>query len=119
MTSKDVFSFQLSDDWGGVILIGVQSRYSQAGPVTRLLKGATAGRAKKIFPAHSSRLLKPTLLPPLTVRVTAYASSSAFVEGEAAGNMLSVSQPLFETTPPLSQSQNRNTFSHQKNEVEF
>lgn len=77
MTSKDVFSFHLSDGRGGFILIEAQSRYSQAGPMTGLVKGTTAGRAKKIFPAHSSRLLKPMLLPPLTVGVTASVSSSS------------------------------------------
>lgn len=62
---------------GGVILMEAQSRYSQVGAVTGLVKGTTTGRAKKISLTHSSRLFKSLVLPLLMVRVTASASSSS------------------------------------------
>lgn len=73
----------------GVILIETQSRYSQPGPVTGLVEGTTTGRAKKISPAHSSRLLKSMLLPPVTVTASVSSSSSHWYE-EAAGNTHSI-----------------------------
>lgn len=114
MTSKDVFFFPSVRRRRGVILIEAQSRYSQAGPVTGLVKGTTTGCAKKIFPAHSSCLLKSVLLPPLMDGVTA----SVFIIQPLLRGRLLGSAGFFETTPDLSQNQNHNTFFEKSFEKE-
>lgn len=98
---KRCFIFRWSDDrrGKGVILIEAQSRYSQPGPVKGLAEGTTTGRAKKIFPAHSSRLLESMLLPSLTVAVTASMSSSSNLCYLLATHILYFLLLFFETTP--------------------